>query len=374
MARLDYLKQYKSRKTVKAYEGSLKNFFEVIYHERNGLEELAERYFQDKRNYEQDIQNFLAEIKDKAPMTTRLYLSAVRMFLLENNVELKQLFWRRLIGRVKGSRALTLDKVPSNEELRKIMTHLPVQGKALYLTMSSSGMRIGEALQLKLEDLSLESDPAIINIRGEYTKTGNSRRAFISKEAKEAIEEWLKIRNDYLKSASARSRYNKSIDDKRLFPFSEVNARHMWNIALRKTGNGKKDTQTGYHIIHPHVLRKFFRTRMGTVIPVDVVEALMGHEGYLTEVYRKYSIEDLAKFYRQGEHALLVFTEAAEIGKLRIEIEERNKQLQVLVNGMAAENMDLKQKVTDLQQRITKTDQKIANLEKAIHNILEETS
>jgi len=33
--------------------------------------------------------------------------------------------------------------------------------------------------------------------------------------------------------------------------------------------------------VHPHVLRKFFRTKMGSVIPVDVVEALMGHEGYL---------------------------------------------------------------------------------------------
>ena len=31
------------------------------------------------------------------------------------------------------------------------------------------------------------------------------------------------------------------------------------------------------------MLRKFFRTRLGAVIPVDVVEALMGHEGYLTE-------------------------------------------------------------------------------------------
>ena len=51
------------------------------------------------------------------------------------------------------------------------------------------------------------------------------------------------------------------------------------------------------------------------MIPVDVVEALMGHEGYLTEVYRRYSIEDLAKFYKQGEYALLVFTESGKVGR-----------------------------------------------------------
>ena len=81
---------------------------------------------------------------------------------------------------------------------------------------------------------------------------------------------------------------------------------------------------------------------MGALIPIDVVEALMGHEGYLTEVYRRSSVEDLAKFYIQGESALLIFTEAGEVSKLRQEVEDRNKQLQTLVNGLTAENMELK--------------------------------
>jgi len=53
---------------------------------------------------------------------------------------------------------------------------------------------------------------------------------------------------------------------------------------LEKSKFGEKDKTTNRHKLHPHVLRKFFRTRMGTVIKVDIVEALMGHEGYLTEV------------------------------------------------------------------------------------------
>jgi len=59
--------------------------------------------------------------------------------------------------------------------------------------LASSGMRIGEALQLELDDLNLNSYPAKIYIRGEYTKSGNPRIAFIFSEAKEAVEEWLKI-------------------------------------------------------------------------------------------------------------------------------------------------------------------------------------
>ena len=69
-------------------------------------------------------------------------------------------------------------------------------------------------------------------------------------------------------------------------------------------------------------MRKFFRTELGAVIPVDIVETLMGHEGYLTEVYRRYSFEDLGKFYQQGEHALIIFGSGEDVNKLREEIED----------------------------------------------------
>jgi integrase len=92
-----------------------------------------------------------------------------------------------------------LDKVPSNAELRRILSHMDVKGKSLFLVLASSGMRIGEALRLKVEDVDLTSDPPKINIRGEYTKTGNPRIAFISFEARESLEEWLKNREGELK-------------------------------------------------------------------------------------------------------------------------------------------------------------------------------
>ena len=383
MGRLDYLKQNESVNSVRSYTSALKKFFETIYGERDGLEELAERYFTEQRNYEEDVQAFAVAVKDSAPMTRRLSISAVRILLLENHVELPQLFWRRLRGRIKGARAITDDKVPDNETLRKVMMHLPIQGKALYLTLASSGMRIGEALRLQPEDLDLESDPVKVNIRGEYTKTGNKRVTFISREAKEAVTEWLKVRSDYLKAAvgksKARPQYKKefkgkSLDDERLFPFSEVNARIIWRNALAKSGNGKQDPRTNITLMHPHVLRKFFRSQMGTIIPIDVAEAIMGHEGYLTEVYRKYPDPEktLAEFYLKGEHVLLAFTEAGEVSKLRQEIEERNRQLQTLVNGLTAENMELKARLSRVELEHVamkrKIEAELADLKKMLQN------
>ena len=120
------------------------------------------------------------------------------------------------------------------------------------------------------------------------------------------------------------------------------------------------------------MLRKFFRTKLGSVIPVDVVEALMGHEGYLTEVYRRYSMEDLARFYREGEHALLIFTETAEVSKLKEEIEERNKQLQTLVNGLTAENLELKTRLSRMELEHTEFKKRVLHEIEELKKMLQE--
>lgn len=61
--------------------------------------------------------------------------------------------------------------------------------RALIYTLLSSGMRIGEALSIKVGDVNLKEEPASIAIKAEYSKTRAGRVAYISDEAKEALEE-----------------------------------------------------------------------------------------------------------------------------------------------------------------------------------------
>ena len=370
MKELEFLNQL-SGSTADTYKSVLRKFFKTILKQHGSLENLAERYFAEERDYEEDVNRFFTAIKNSAPKTQQVYISVIKMFLLENGVELPQAFWRGLSNRIKGSKALIGEEVPSNDHLRKIMMHLPIQGKALFLTLASSGMRIGEALQLKIGDLDLESEPAKVYIRGEYTKMGGERVTYVSKEARESILEWLKVRDEYLKTAVKRSR-NKLEEDDRLFPFSQTNARHMWNLALKKSGNNKIDGATKIHAMHPHVLRRFFRFRMGTVIPVDVVGALMGHKGHLAQVYRRYSDPEktLAEFYKKGEHALLTFTETAEVNRLREEIKEKDKQLQEIINTLVSENLKVRRKIDELEAKIRQQAQDIEFLKHSLIDLL----
>jgi len=366
---MDFLKNYSSQVTVSVYKSAIKDFLGFIYGavDNGDLEQKARQYFREGRDYQKDVELYFQSKKNEAPKSRRLRVSVLRVFLLENGVELPALFWRRLRDRIKGSRALTMDRPPTTEELRKILNLMDIKGKALFLVLASSGMRIGEALKLRVEDFELDKDPARINIRGAYTKTGNSRVAFISSEAKEAVEQWLRIRGDYLKQASGRSwKYNKPLEDPRMFPFDTPTAYTMWKNALDKAGLIQKDSQTNRLILHPHCLRKFFRSKLAQVIPVDIVEALMGHENNLVEAYRKYSQEDLADFYKKGEHTLLVFGNGKDLAKLKAEVEEKNKQLQQIINSLVSENLTLKQEIQEHEKALEELKSAVAELRKLL--------
>lgn len=293
-----FLLTYESVSTKNCYKAYLKKYFSVMYG-KGLLEDQVEKYFAEKREYEDDVKLFFSTIIHRPPKVVVVAMSVVKTFLADNDVEFSSRFWKELRRKKKGNRALTLDRPPTIDELRTIATHLPLAGKTVVLMLASSGMRVGEALQLKLSDIELEKDPAIIRIRGEYTKTGNPRIAFISNEAKVHVLEWLKIRSNFVR------KYGKA-EDGRIFPFNYDNMTGMWNRALGKTNLDIKDSSTGWSIHHIHTLRKFFRTQMAMVISVDIAETLMGHEGYLTSAYRRYSEAQLAEFYKKGMHVVSI--------------------------------------------------------------------
>jgi len=345
----DFMDLYQSESTKKVYRWAIKEFCKSVYGEVTDLEDAVEKYFSENRDYDADVKRFFSKINDRPPKSIRLLISSVKTFLIENHVELRELFWKRLNRRIKGTRAISVEKVPSNAELRRILTHLPVQGKALYLTLVSSGMRIGEAMQLTLEDIELDADPVKINIRREYTKSGDARITFVSGEAKESLEEWLKTRDDYIETAVAKSPFPKDSEDDRLFPFDVKTAYDQWRNALDKAKLNGRDKVTNRHKIHPHVLRKFFRSKAG-MISVDMAEALMGHSGYLTDVYRKYpnAEETLSEFYKQIEPSLEVF---GRTGEQFSQLKEETTGLQAVVNRLTLDNLSLNDRLKKAEER-----------------------
>ncbi len=342
----EFLSNYSSKSTKRTYKCYIKNYFKLIDVD-------PDHYFNTNRDYEADVLTLWRSIADKPPKSIYTALTAIRVFLMENNVELSQKFWKKLRLRTKGNRAVTDDKVPSPNELKRILEHTDVKSRAFFLTLLSSGMRIGEICSIKLVDVDLTKTPTTINIRREYTKTGDRRTAFISKEATENLKAWLKHRDVYLKAAISRAKIfqnyhnrpdSKKADDDRVFPFNTGTARDMWNRMLKNADLNKTDPTTKIHQMHPHVLRKYFRTHMALEIPLDVVEALMGHEAYLTEAYRRYSLEQLMELYLKAEHRISVFERPPDL----TEHNERIRKLEEDNKKVMDENKAIRQLLADL--------------------------
>ena len=110
----------------------------------------------------------------------------------------------------------------------------------------------------------------------------------------------------------------------------------MWTRLIKKSGFDKKDATTNRYKMHIHVLRKYFRTRMSLEIPVDVVEALMGHECYLTEAYRRYSEKQLGEMYNKAVHQISIFEVSSDekINEFSKQLKEKDREIQELRNDM----------------------------------------
>jgi integrase len=381
-----FLGIYPNKHTVLVYQAGIFDFLDFIYGkvrkgprvakgEKEEYERLAERYFSEERDYFEDLLMFTASLHGAAPIGAKAKITGVKEFLSHYGVEFTDRQRKQLSTKLpKGNRARTAEKDIDVEMLKKILTHMDLKGKAVTLTLASSGARIGEMLQVKLSDVDLTTIPPEIVIRGEDSKSGDTRTIFISQEAKETLEEWVKVREKYLLSAKDRNKgliekgkaKEKGLNDDRLFPFTDRNMREMWENALTKAGLWNRDNTTGWNQIRVHALRKFFRSQLALSCPLDIVEALMGHEGYLTDAYRRYTRKQMGEYYLRAEHHVTV----TGTGDIR-EIQNRLQDTQAAVKGYKDIITEQTQEIAELKQKYGEQEKKIVETEKVGERIKE---
>lgn len=364
----EFLNQYKGKSTYKSYKTHLNKFFKITNTD-------PDTYFKRKRNYTNDVKklwNTLME-RDTPPLSIHACLSVVRTFFEDNDIFISRRIWKNIRKRTRGSRALTIDRVPNNSQLKRILSHGTARERALFLVASSSGMRIEEVLQLKKPDIEWNSKPVRINLPGTYTKTGNSRICFMSDEAKSAVEVWLEEKNDYLQMAVKKGKnlrkdgqmfFKKSLHDERIFPFTYSPSMRMWNKLIAMSGYDEKDPTTGRYKMHIHTLRKFFSGYMNMAgMPSDVVDCLLGHEKDLKRVYNKYTPEQLAELYQKSVHSLLIFEKAFNSNRIE-EVEEQLKEKDARIRKQEGqiEKLLQAQKAMELQMDIIKNSLKIEEM------------
>jgi integrase len=275
-------------------------------------------YFGNERRYEDDVIAFLNHLEKKgmASKTIECKMGAVRSYLLENDVELKRRFWRRL--HITGE-PVTKDRLFTKEELRMIFSHLDIVGRAVAQVQLSTGLRIEDVLKIKLSDMHLEKNPPRFYYHNQ--KIRKNGVGFLTSECKTTVQEWLKIREEFMVKLWINGCYNGLCDlgleewmeeNKRnnlLFPFSRDIVYRRWWHALDCANLNERDPTTKRRVLHTHTFRQYLKTWGGTVLQESVVECLLGHTKGINDVrtiYNRYGDceESLAKDFLKIEHLL----------------------------------------------------------------------
>jgi integrase len=296
-----YLYAMKSPVTRLKYQKRLAKFLEYI--RLNGNTEEESRVFAEHGGKDVNwafssilkfIQYQLERVNKKeiTPATLRNYVKSIKLFCDMADLQIP---WKKITRGLPKERRYAADRAPTIEEIKKIMEYPDRRIKAILLVMASSGIRLGSWDYLKWSNIIpiKRVDKVVAAKIIAYAGEEDEYFSFITPEAYQALEDWMKYRENsgeditenswlmrdlwdvskpYGKGLATRPKKLASLGIKRLME------RAIWAQGLRrKLENGKKR--------HPfqanHSLRKWFKTRSETsdeslLVEIQALEWVQG--------------------------------------------------------------------------------------------------
>jgi len=255
----------------------------------------------------------------KSTRTTKVYLSVLHRFMEINGVRFDPLELN--IVKARGIEELD-DKPLELAILQKMMDLTSVHGKAILSTLISTGMRRKECSLLLLSDLKGDT----ITIRNEIAKGGRGGTVYLTAEAREFMDIWLRERDDYIRQVKKKrfSEYRPN-DDQRLFACGDCTMRDIFHRLYMKV-DGERGKYRDRCTLHS--CRRYFRTHAVKTMPLDLVEKILRHTGYLTSSYVRISDDEARKTFHDGESALYITRHDHRVTEKALEAQERVKELE----------------------------------------------
>lgn len=286
-----------------------------------------------------------------------------------------------LTVRLKGRRKLPRPRVENKrmivaaEQVKVLVDHArSPRDRALILVNFQGGLDVSTLCSLKYGDvaegLAKNEHPLKLDLyRG---KTGTDFYTFLGRDATEALKAYLAD----MKQRGVKFTHNTPlfVQGRGKAALKTENVQAVMREAALRSGfiddhnNGKEFNPLG-----PHALRESFGSIMtNSGVPDTIVDFWHGHEiGEMAEAYRSVQLESLKKMYLDREKLLSVSGSKVDLEevkeKLRTEVEQQTRQMQTIINGLVAENIDLK-------KRIQSVEGKFASMEKTIREVREAVS
>jgi len=302
---------------------------------------------------------------EASPSTINGYVNRVVRYFAFNDVVVDTVRFRAkvVLPRVEDPD----DRAPTVEELRGILSWGKLRTKTLILVMATSGMRLGEAIVLKIGNINFDVKPTRIALSAKVArKTGKGRTVYISDEATEYLKRYLGERNkaDLWVFPSEADEHAHVSEDRAWSTITEC-------IEKAGLGKSKETTASGRRKIHPYSLRKFFFSKAVGVIGETASHAMMGHGSYQQTYYRR-SEEERAKDYLKCMPHLSIFKDNVDLRNVKNEAVLAAIRAFAEANGIDPLRVKIeKQKETGKEPT---TDEEIAAIQNEIKKIRSQES
>ena len=215
--------------------------------------------------------------------TVRNYVKAIKLFCEMADIPIP---WKKLTRGLPKARNYADDRIPSLEEIRKLMEYPDRRIKPVVCTMASSGIRLGSWDYLRWGDIRpIERDGMVVAAKIiVYAGEAEQYFSYISIEAFKELTKWIQYRESAGEKITEDSWLMRDLWDTRVVQgrglvsrpkrltslgIKRLMERAIWAQGLRKKLEpGKKR--------HPyqanHSLRKWFKTRceIGGMEPINV--------------------------------------------------------------------------------------------------------
>jgi integrase/recombinase XerD len=220
----------------------------------------------------EDIEAFVEDMQDRGLQLTTVNtrLRNVYAFVRYLIIEYRGFDWGLMERKVKLKLPDRLPRAIDPQHLDQLLSSIDERrDRALIILLLRTGMRIGELLNCKLEDMDLNEQKILIY---QSDKTAVGRAVYYSSDAQQALLAWLRVR-DPRKQYLFYGQKDK--------PLCYEAARAIFQRCLQKA-----DLQySGYTL---HCLRHTFATGLlNAKMPLECLRVLLGHSNL--EITRRYA-------------------------------------------------------------------------------------
>jgi integrase len=366
--------QRSSMRTKVSYETGLTHFHSFLMKEHDHtidsiIQPLLDNKFNVYNLLEEFITYMITKVPSASPATLKSYMTAIRSYLAYYDIDVIPSKFKR---KVRMPRVSIEDKEALDvNDIRNILINCNNRRlKTFILVLASGGMRVGEAIGIRLTDIDFSTHPTKVHIRKEFSKTRVARDIYISDEATKFVKDWIKWKYKKVNGRSEDAEdlifqvLKKVIKPKNLY----VKIVRDFQLLLSSMKLDARQEGMIRRKVTLHSFRRFVKTVISNQFSQDYSEWFLGHSKSTYYTIKESEKREIYLTICMKYLTFLDYTTLESTGRnIEAKLEEKDRQIQLMKQHYENEMKETRQITQQRDVEIeSKYNKRIEELEKQL--------